>query len=118
MRTAFGSVPCLKLSVDGYKPPFPHQTNPMIIPARNQWYGWTGLALIQALLIWTDTPPALTWGGLLASALFLWQEKPAFTVSCDYGAAPGMRLYEYRHKRYMPFEFTYTSSAQVYVNRM
>ena len=34
----------------------------MIIPARNQWYGWTDIALIQALLIWTDTPPALTWG--------------------------------------------------------
>ena len=65
----------------------------MIIPARNQWYGWTGLAFSQTLLIWTDAPPVLTWGLLaawlallLTSALFLWQEKPAFTVRRDYGA--------------------------------
>ena len=42
----------------------------MIIPARNQWYGWTGLALIQALLIWTDTPSALTWGGCSPAPCF------------------------------------------------
>ena len=42
----------------------------MIIPARNQWYGWTDIVLIQALLIWTDTPPVLTWGGCSPAPCF------------------------------------------------
>ena len=65
----------------------------MIIPDKNQWYGWAALALAQNLLVWSGAPPALNWTLLaawlvllLASAALLWREKPAFTVSRDYGA--------------------------------
>ena len=40
------------------------------------------------------------------------------TPKASYRGAPGMRLYEYRHKYPHHTPFTYTSSAQAYVNKI